>query len=179
MGVSLAVRFRMYAPILRAHVSSAETEGGRTLDGLVEEDHVGGLVPGVLVVRGVLALVRDRTRAQLKEETGRTGAAGSTVEPVERDTLLVPALMRCDVKTTNQSTSGSLEGLPRDSKAQKNLDEQYQLWRRSSPAPVRADPQMGLGINVEVARVRLDGSVTQLGLLHAVARGGDRQLVPS
>ena len=87
--------------------------------------------------------------------------------------------MRCDVKTTNQSTSGSLEGLPRDSKAQKNLDEQYQLWRRSSPAPVRADPQMGLGINVEVARVRLDGSVTQLGLLHAVARGGDRQLVPS
>lgn len=50
-------------------------------DRLVKEKHVGGGVPGVLVVGDVLTLVDDRAAAELKEKAGGRGAAGTAVEP--------------------------------------------------------------------------------------------------
>ena len=63
----------------RALVSIGETD----VNWLVEEDDIGVLVPGVLVVGHILALVGNRARPKLEEQAGGRRATRATVEPEE------------------------------------------------------------------------------------------------
>lgn len=71
---------------------------------------------------------------------------------------------------SHQSTRGSLEGEPRDSKAQKKLEREQSETVGETRDGGDGNAQVSLGVDVKVARVGLDGVVAKSRLLWGLRR---------